>query len=82
MKTELGTIYITDDGKKFVKKDDAIQHQMSVAPPKDISMSVYYSFEGDNDGDVVYDLDSMANNLESNILKALHIDCDVEIKEK
>ena len=55
---------------------------MSVAPPEDINMSVYYSFEGDNDGDVVYDLDSMANDLESNILKNLHIECNVEIKEK
>mgnify|MGYP003128237016 CR=1 FL=1 len=45
MKTELMHIYITDDGKKFIKKDDAIEHQMSISVPKDIEMPVYYKLE-------------------------------------
>ena len=36
----------------------------------------------DSYGDIVYDFDEMANELEVNILRALHIDCDVDIKEK
>ena len=75
-------VYITDDGKKFIKKDDAIDHQMSIVVPEDIKMPVYYSFEEDGNGDKIYDFDSMANELETRIVKKLNVDCIVEIKER
>lgn len=81
MKTELGTIYITDDGKRFVNKDSAIEHQKTMSP-LEIKLPVYFSWLGDEDGDKIYDYESMSNALETNILKALHRDCIVEIKER
>ena len=79
MKTELEHVYITKDGKRFINKEDAMLHEQSLAP-EDIRMPVYYHF--DDDGDIVYDFDEMESELETNILRALHIDCDVDIKEK
>ena len=79
MKTELDHVYITKDGKRFINKNDALYHEQSLAPDH-VKMPVYY--HNDDDGGIVYDFDEMANELETNILKALHVDCSVEIIEK
>ena len=50
--------------------------------PLEIKLPVYFSWLGDEDGDKIYDYESMSNALETNILKALHRDCIVEIKER
>lgn len=79
MKTELDHIYITPDGKKFIDKREARLHEETITP-SDITISVYY--HQDEKDNTIYDFDEMANELETKILKALHVDCSVEIKEK
>ena len=79
MKSELGSIYIAKDGRKFASKKEAQRHELTLAPEY-IKVPVY--FHNDDEGNVVYDLDEMECELEANILKELHIDCSVEIKEK
>lgn len=79
MKSELGHIYITRDGKRFVSEKEAKKHELTMAPDY-IEMPVYYGLE--DNGEYVFDLDEMANDLEIRILKHLHIDCKVEIIEK
>ena len=79
MKTELATIYITKDGKKFIDKDGAEKHALSLAPDY-IKMPVYYHSK--DHGEFVFDYDEMESELEISILKHLHVDCKVEITEK
>ena len=79
MKSELGHIYITRDGKKFVSEKEAKKHELTIAPDY-IEMPVYYHIE--DNGEYVFDFDEMANELEIRILKKLHLDCCVQILEK
>ena len=78
MKSELGHIYITRDGKKFVSEKEAKKHELTIAPDY-IKMPVHFHNQEDT---IVYDFDEMANELEISIAKHLHIDCKVEIIEK
>ena len=78
MKTELDHVYITKDGKRFINKNDALYHEQLLAPDY-IKMPVHY--HNDDDGNIVYDFDEIASELELNIIKALQIDCRVEIVE-
>ena len=78
MKSELGHIYITRDGKKFVDEKEAKKHELTIAPDY-IKMPVHFHNQEDT---IVYDFDEMANELEISIAKHLHIDCKVEIIEK
>ena len=47
IKHELGFVYITSDGKRFLNREDAVKHEESIQP-KDIVTQWIDKIKGDN----------------------------------